>query len=92
MTRAEQICCHFDRTMRLIEIGPSHNQGVAKADAWQTTIIDHASQHDLLEKYATVGVATLDRIEPVDSEQDAPPPLTALRCCGRSRVDRPLPG
>ena len=50
MTREDQIRCHFDRTMRLIEIGPSHNPIVAKSDGWQTTIIDHANQQDLLAK------------------------------------------
>ena len=77
MTREERIRCHFDRSMRLIEIGPSHNPVVAKADGWQTTIIDHASQQDLLEKYAAMGVATPARIEPVDFVWQNGP-LTAL--------------
>lgn len=66
MTREELIRSRFDRTMRLIELGPSYNPIVAKADGWQTTTIDHASRDELLQKYGAMGVATVDRIEPVD--------------------------
>jgi glycosyltransferase involved in cell wall biosynthesis/SAM-dependent methyltransferase len=77
MNREERIRSHFDRTMRLIELGPSYNPIVAKADGWQTTTIDHANQTELLDKYGTMGVATIDRIEPVDYVwQDGP--LTGL--------------
>jgi glycosyltransferase involved in cell wall biosynthesis len=77
MTREELIRGHFDRTMQLIELGPSYNPIVAKADGWQTTTIDHASQSDLLQKYGSMGVATVDRIEHVDYVwQDGP--LTTL--------------
>jgi glycosyltransferase involved in cell wall biosynthesis/SAM-dependent methyltransferase len=77
MTREELIRGHFDQTMRLIELGPSYNPIVAKADGWRTTTIDHASQTELLEKYGAMGVTTIDRIEPVDYVwQDGP--ITAL--------------
>src|SRR5271166_3311083 len=77
MTRDELIRCYFDRTMRLIELGPSYNPIAAKADGWQTTTVDHASRDELLEKYGGIGVATVDAIEPVDYVwQDGP--LTAL--------------
>ncbi|MDR3532496.1 MAG: glycosyltransferase [Rhodopila sp.] len=77
MSREDLIRCHFDRSMRLIELGPSYNPVVPKADGWQTITIDHASQAELLAKYGTMGVATIDRIEPVDYVwQDGP--LTAL--------------
>jgi len=68
---------HFDRDMRLIEIGPSYNPILPKADGWQTTVIDHASQGDLVTMYTGLGVSTVDRIEPVDHVwQEAP--LAAL--------------
>jgi len=63
--------------MRLIELGPSHSPIVAKADGWQTTIIDHATQQDLQAKYVGMGVATPERIEPVDFVWQGGP-LTAL--------------
>lgn len=76
MTREELIRRDFDRTMLLIELGPSHNPIAAKGDGWRTTIVDHASQADLIEKYRAMGVKT-DRIEPVDFVwQDGP--LTGL--------------
>lgn len=66
MTREDLIRQHFDRTMHLLELGPSYNPVVPKADGWRTTIVDHASQADLVAKYGAMGVATIDRIEPVD--------------------------
>jgi glycosyltransferase involved in cell wall biosynthesis/SAM-dependent methyltransferase len=77
MTREELLRSHFDRAMRLIELGPSYQPIVAKADGWHTTVIDHASQDDLLTKYGTMGVATTDRIESVDYIWQSGP-LTAL--------------
>jgi len=65
MTREELIRQHFDRNMRLLEIGPSYNPILPKAAGWRTTIIDHASQAELVAKYAPL-VSTVDRIEAVD--------------------------
>jgi len=77
MTREKLIRGYFNRDMRLLEIGPSYNPIVPKADGWQTTIIDHATQTDLVAKYTAMGVATVDRVEAVDYVwQDGP--LTAL--------------
>jgi SAM-dependent methyltransferase len=55
----------LDRSMRIVEIGPSFNPIVPKSQGWQTTIVDHASQTDLQELYRLHRVAT-DRIEEVD--------------------------
>ena len=65
MAREETIRRHFDRAMRLLELGPSYNPVVPRTDGWQTTVIDHADQAELRAKYEAMGVAT-DRIEPVD--------------------------
>jgi glycosyltransferase involved in cell wall biosynthesis len=65
MSREEIIRRHFDRAMRLLELGPSYNPVVPQADGWQTTVIDHADQAELIAKYDAMSVAT-DRIEPVD--------------------------
>lgn len=71
MSREQLIRQHFTRGMRLLEIGPSYNPVVPKADGWQTTVIDHASQTDLMIKYAAV--ATANQIEAVDHIwQDGP--------------------
>ena len=66
MSREALLRRHFDRDTRLIEIGPSYNPILPKADGWQTTVIDHASQGGLVTMYAGLGVSTVDRIEPVD--------------------------
>lgn len=66
MNRTELIRRHFDRSMRLIELGASYSPIIPKADGWQTTIIDHSSQEDLVRQYGAMGVTTLDKIEPVD--------------------------
>ena len=49
----------------VFEIGPSHNPLAPKRLGYNTTIVDHADQAALKEKYADAGV-DLDRIEPVD--------------------------
>lgn len=66
MNRTELIRRHFDRSMRLIELGASYSPIIPKADGWRTTVIDHASQEDLIKQYGTMGVATIDKIEQVD--------------------------
>jgi glycosyltransferase involved in cell wall biosynthesis len=77
LTREELIRCHFSHSMHLLEMGPSHSPILPKAEGWQTTIVDHAAQADLVAKYTAMGVATASRIEPVDFIwQDGP--LTAL--------------
>src|SRR6478735_6926377 len=53
------------RDAALMEIGPSFNPVAPKAEGWQVTIVDHASQAELVAKYAGGAVET-DRIEPVD--------------------------
>jgi SAM-dependent methyltransferase len=77
VTREGLIRQHFNRDMRLIEIGPSYSPIVPKADGWQTTVVDHASQADIISKYESMGVATIDRIEPVDFVWQSGP-LTSL--------------
>ncbi|MFZ4408017.1 MAG: methyltransferase domain-containing protein [Paracraurococcus sp.] len=49
----------------LLEIGPSFNPVAAKSAGWQVTIVDHASQAELVAKYAGGAVDT-GLIEPVD--------------------------
>ena len=66
MTREELIRCHFSRSMHLMEIGPSYSPILPKAEGWQTTVVDHAVQPDLVAKYSAMGVATVGRIESVD--------------------------
>ena len=66
MTREELIHRYFDRHHCILEVGPSYHPIVPKADGWNTKIIDHAPQHDLVEKYTALGIGDAVRIEPVD--------------------------
>jgi glycosyltransferase involved in cell wall biosynthesis/SAM-dependent methyltransferase len=66
LQREDLIRQYFDREMKLLELGPSHRPIIAKADGWQTTIVDHADQAELIEKYSGLQVETVNAIEPVD--------------------------
>jgi SAM-dependent methyltransferase len=73
MTREAAIRRHFNREMKLIELGPSYAPILAKGDGWNTVVVDHATQAELVAKYTGLDVATVDRIEPVDFVwQDGP--------------------
>ncbi|MDO9706895.1 methyltransferase domain-containing protein [Paracraurococcus lichenis] len=63
--RNTRLLAGLGRDDELIEIGPSFNPVAPKAEGWRVTIVDHASQQDLVTKYAGGAVDTA-RIEPVD--------------------------
>lgn len=63
MDRKALIRHPFTKESKLIEIGASYNPIIPKADGWRTTIIDHADQATLREKYRG---ETFENIEPVD--------------------------
>jgi hypothetical protein len=65
VTRSDLILAVLDRSMSIVEVGPSFNPIVPKSEGWQTTIVDHAGKADLQTLYAQHKVAT-DRIEEVD--------------------------
>ncbi|HET7879972.1 MAG TPA: hypothetical protein VFL55_03740, partial [Acetobacteraceae bacterium] len=65
MTRAELIRRYFDKGSRVVEIGASYSPIVPKSDGWNTTVVDHATRYDLVEKYDALGIQDVDRIEPV---------------------------
>ena len=64
-SRSDRLLAGLDRSMRLIEIGPSHAPLAAKRDGWRTTVVDHAPRQALAEKYAGHSV-DIGRIEDVD--------------------------
>ena len=66
MTREELIRRHFDHNSVLLEFGPSYRPIAPKSDGWRTIVVDHASQTDLIAKYAARGIEGADRIESVD--------------------------
>jgi hypothetical protein len=42
----------IESTMRGLEYGPSYSPLFPKSEGWNVIIVDHASQADLIEKYA----------------------------------------
>lgn len=66
VTRASWLIGHLPKGSRLLEIGPSYNPLAPRSEGWNTTIIDHASQADLVEKYRRDPSVSTERIEAVD--------------------------
>jgi len=65
LSREDRLRGPFEKSHRLIEIGPSYNPIVPKAEGWSTTVVDHAPREALIDKYSRLGCNT-DRIEEVD--------------------------
>jgi hypothetical protein len=65
MERLDKVRHRLDKTMRGIEIGPSFNPIVPKAEGWNVETIDHATREELVEKYRGHDV-DVSKIEPVD--------------------------
>jgi SAM-dependent methyltransferase len=81
-SRNELILGPLDRSMRIIELGPSHAPIVPKADGWDVHVVDHAPREELVEKYDGQPGVDTQRIEEVDvvwrngSLHEAFPPAT----------------
>jgi SAM-dependent methyltransferase len=66
MTRNEKILSGLSRDMKFLEIGPSFNPIVPKRDGWKAWTVDHATQEELVAKYAGHPGVDTARIEHVD--------------------------
>jgi predicted SAM-dependent methyltransferase len=66
LDRREFLLQRIDRSMNLVEIGPSHRPLAAKRDGWRTTVVDHDTRAGIVEKYANNPVVIADNIEEVD--------------------------
>ena len=66
MTRQEIIRRCFNRNDSVLELGASYSPIAPKSDGWNVTVVDHASQAELVNKYGALGIKDVDRIEPVD--------------------------
>jgi glycosyltransferase involved in cell wall biosynthesis/2-polyprenyl-3-methyl-5-hydroxy-6-metoxy-1,4-benzoquinol methylase len=64
--RARSMLDGVPRTARILEVGPSYSPVAPRADGWRTTIVDHASRAELVEKYRLVPDVWVERIEDVD--------------------------
>lgn len=65
-TRNETLLAPIDRTMNIIEIGPSFSPVAPKADGWKVHSIDHLPREALVEKYTGEAGVDTSRIEEVD--------------------------
>jgi hypothetical protein len=63
--RSELLRAGITHQMQGIEYGPSYSPLLPKSEGWNVTIVDHASQEDLIAKYSNWGVP-VELIEPVD--------------------------
>ncbi|HEV2740824.1 MAG TPA: glycosyltransferase, partial [Candidatus Elarobacter sp.] len=64
--RARVLLEGVDRAARILEVGPSYSPIAPKADGWMTTIVDHTTRTNLVEKYRHERDVWVDRIEDVD--------------------------
>ena len=51
MNRNDKVLCSIDRSMQILELGPLASPIAPKSDGWLTTVVDHASREQLIEKY-----------------------------------------
>jgi len=65
LSRTDKLLWQLDKSMKILEIGPSYNPVAPKADGWNCFTIDHDTQENLRAKYTGHSV-DIDRIEPVD--------------------------
>src|SRR5215204_3766789 len=66
MNRNDKVLCSIDRSMRILELGPLTNPIAPKSDGWLTTVVDHASREQLVEKYRDDSAVDTSRIVDVD--------------------------
>src|SRR5262245_58047344 len=65
-TRNEILLGPIDRSMQILEIGPSYNPVAPKWDGWNVKSIDHLSREALIEKYRGHAGVDVSCIEDVD--------------------------
>jgi hypothetical protein len=64
--RKRQLLSEISKDDLIIELGPLHNAIAAKRDGWQTTIVDHDSQAEIINKYKNDPAVDINLIEEVD--------------------------
>jgi SAM-dependent methyltransferase len=66
MDRIEKLLCRIDRSMKILELGPSFSPVAPKSGGWKSWSVDHADQASLREKYRNEPAVDVAKIEPVD--------------------------
>ena len=73
MNRKDKVLASIDRPMRILELGPLTDPIAPKSEGWLTTVVDHASREQLVEKYRSDGNVDTARIVDVDIVWSAGP-------------------
>ena len=89
MDRRGYLLENLTRDTPVLEIGPSYNPLVTKADGWTVQTVDHASKADLESKYRLWGV-DVSRMEEVDYIWKSGPLHEAVPAPFHGRFDRVL--
>jgi SAM-dependent methyltransferase len=66
MDRVQKLLSGIDRSMKILEIGPSFNPVAPKSQGWNSWSVDHADQGELKEKYRAHASVDESQIEAVD--------------------------
>jgi SAM-dependent methyltransferase len=66
MSRDDKVLASLDRSMRILELGPLTSPVAPKSDGWLTSVIDHATRDELVEKYRPDPNVDTARIGKVD--------------------------
>jgi len=66
VNRNDKVLCSIDRSMRILELGPLTSPIAPKSDGWLTTVVDHVSREQLVEKYSEDATVDTSRIVDID--------------------------
>jgi SAM-dependent methyltransferase len=66
MNRNDKVLASVDRSMRILELGPLTGPIAPRSDGWLTSVVDHATRDELVEKYRSDLNVETSRIEEVD--------------------------
>jgi hypothetical protein len=66
MNRNDKVLASVDRSMRVMELGPLHRPIAPKSGGWLTSVVDHATREDLVDKYRSDPNVDTSLIEEVD--------------------------
>jgi SAM-dependent methyltransferase len=66
MDRLQKLLVRIDKSMKILEIGPSYSPIVPKSEGWNAWSVDHTDQEGLRAKYHCDPTVDVSRIGPVD--------------------------
>jgi SAM-dependent methyltransferase len=73
MNRNDKVLASVDRSMRILELGPLTGPIAPRSNGWFTSVVDHASREELVEKYQSDPNVDTSRIDKVDFVWSAGP-------------------